>query len=1145
MKRSTYSLRSLLALVLVLAMIGTMFVGCSKTGDDETVPPTDDTTTQTTPVTDPTEEPTEEPTEAPTEPEETAPPAVFGIVNTANLNVRAEPYNTADILKRLNINTRIEILEQKILDGLKWGRIVDGWVNMTYVTIDDGTIELPPVDTTVENDNNIGSGSVTTPSTGTTTKPGTSTGSSSGSSSGSNNTVVSNGKTIILGYGTVKGATTLAIRTGPSTNYAMVSYLSLDEVVPYYQMSGNWVRVKRGWVSSKYLELESAVAIGSVGKVNAYELNIRKDADADSKAVGTYKEGDSVTILDVKGNWGKVEYATGKTGWINLNYVTFSFIGSSHIAGKGTVTADYLNVRKTADHTSTSLTVLKKNTSVTILAVDGHWGEIEYATGKTGWINLNYVVMDQVYTTGVGKVTASSLNVRDAASTKGKDIGSLSRGDKVTILEVKGNWGKIAYDSGYGWISLNYVEMDTTTKYTVTIGTLTNGKVEASTTSCRQGSIVTLTVTPNTGYALDKLTVDGKEVTVTGGKYTFTMPAANVTVSATFKAVAPTYTVTISSAITNGKVTASSTTCAEGTQVVLTAVPKAGYVLKDDTLTVMNTTTNLPVTVTSGRFTMPAGNVNVVAEFVEATTTYSITVNTVTGGTVKPSTTSAEEGDIITLTAEASTGYVVDAAPSVKDAANNPVDVDGSDGNYSFKMPAANVTVVGSFKEAEYTVNVTQPSITGCSLSVNPTSYKKDANVTVTVTEATGHKLDKLTYVEEGKTTPVEITNKSFKMPASNVTVSATFKKIDYKIEYATMTNGSVSAKVASTDVTTAQVDDTVTLEVKPSSGYVLDGDLTVKNASDQIVPVTAAGTNTYTFTMPASKVTVTAAFKTAPVTAYNINITNGTGGSVTAAIGSTAVTTAKASEQVTLTVSADSGYELDKLTVGGSAVTVSGGKYTFTMPAADVAVNVTFKLIPTYNINITNGTGGSVSGPTAAVKAGESVTLTVTADSGYELDKLTVAGTEVSLTDGKYTFNMPSADVAVNATFKAIVTYKVKVTALRSVGGTTTPVSGVSFAIKDQNNDMEILANAKSTGTDGTITFSTSDFKKAIAAGMKLVADCDVSLYDFDNHNPVRTVNVKSGSLTATPNSTVRLHEYALVGAAGSFEIEYIVYVK
>ena len=54
-----------------------------------------------------------------------------------------------------------------------------------------------------------------------------------------------------------------------------------------------------------------------------------------------------------------------------------------------------------------------------------------------------------------------------------------------------------------------------------------------------EGANVTLTVTPDNGYGFESLTVDGVDVTeqVSGGTYTFTMPAGNVTVSATFKAI--------------------------------------------------------------------------------------------------------------------------------------------------------------------------------------------------------------------------------------------------------------------------------------------------------------------------------------------------------------------------------------------------------------------------------------------------------------------------------------------------------------------------------------------------------------------------------------------------------------------------------
>ena len=79
--------------------------------------------------------------------------------------------------------------------------------------------------------------------------------------------------------------------------------------------------------------------------------------------------------------------------------------------------------------------------------------------------------------------------------------------------------------------------------YTVTIpATFENGKITADKTTANLGDKVTLTVTPDSGYALGTLSVrdnDKKDVVVTtvteGTEYTFTMPKSNITVSATFK----------------------------------------------------------------------------------------------------------------------------------------------------------------------------------------------------------------------------------------------------------------------------------------------------------------------------------------------------------------------------------------------------------------------------------------------------------------------------------------------------------------------------------------------------------------------------------------------------------------------------------
>ncbi len=76
--------------------------------------------------------------------------------------------------------------------------------------------------------------------------------------------------------------------------------------------------------------------------------------------------------------------------------------------------------------------------------------------------------------------------------------------------------------------------------YAVTVRNGSHGKVTASRSRAAGGSTVTLTVTPDEGYALDELSVtaaNGTAVSVkkgTGQNYTFTMPRSAVTVTAAF-----------------------------------------------------------------------------------------------------------------------------------------------------------------------------------------------------------------------------------------------------------------------------------------------------------------------------------------------------------------------------------------------------------------------------------------------------------------------------------------------------------------------------------------------------------------------------------------------------------------------------------
>ena len=91
-----------------------------------------------------------------------------------------------------------------------------------------------------------------------------------------------------------------------------------------------------------------------------------------------------------------------------------------------------------------------------------------------------------------------------------------------------------------------------------------------------------------------------------------------------------------------------------------------------------------------------------------------------------------------------------------------------------------------------------------------------------------------------------------------------------------------------------------------------------------------------------------------------------------------------------------------------------------------DFTINVI--AAPTYNLTISTFTGGSVTSDKAAYEEGETVSLNVVPDDGYELDSVSAyktgdPATVVALdgTDDARTLTMPAFDVTVMATFKEI----------------------------------------------------------------------------------------------------------------------------
>ena len=401
---------------------------------------------------------------------------------------------------------------------------------------------------------------------------------------------------------------------------------------------------------------------------------------------------------------------------------------------------------------------------------------------------------------------------------------------------------------------------------------------------------------------------------------------------------------------------------------------------------------------------------------------------------------------------------------------------------------------------------VTLPdAVAGVTLTLGTTSntYIKDDTVTltvekegtdiVTVTAKNGNTDVALTEVQEAAqdeaaaqaTTEKAKTVYTFTMPDGDVTISVAKNAKTYAVNVAALTNGEITASAKE-----AAEKETVTLTAKPATGYALKAGsvkVTYKDAdnTDKTVEVKAdtEKANTYTFAMPAYPVNVSAEF----VKEYKVTAAPAENGTVT-------VDPAAAVEgtDVTVTVKAKEGYKLtaDSLKAtytdadnNNQPITLKDGTdantYTFTMPAGDVAITAAFEPVEvkTYSVTIKSSDYGEVTADkTTDVKAGDTVTLTVTPDSEDRLAKLAENGLVIKdskdatveykagTAENTYTFEMPADNVTVTAQF-TVVEYSIVTKVTPAEGGTITVTvngeSGLKHAPKDAEMAVTVTPNS------------------------------------------------------------------------------------
>jgi hypothetical protein len=238
--------------------------------------------------------------------------------------------------------------------------------------------------------------------------------------------------------------------------------------------------------------------------------------------------------------------------------------------------------------------------------------------------------------------------------------------------------------------------------FTVSIGTFSGGTVSADYAAAFPGTTITVTVSPAQGYQLKSgslqvlQTSDDTSVplTETGTAYTFTMPPADIQVSAAFEPLPPDiYSITIDE-LDGGTISADPGEAEEGIVITVTVTPDEGYVLRDGSLRVLqagdDASVPLTETGTAYTFTMPAAHVTVSAEFIptsfgiiiegpqDKTIGLTITRNGVPVPAVAaaPVELSFSAGDSLTVTVEP--GYTVGGGNLLWVLENLPSNISGS-----------------------------------------------------------------------------------------------------------------------------------------------------------------------------------------------------------------------------------------------------------------------------------------------------------------------------------------------------------------------------------------------------------------------------------------------------------------------------------
>lgn len=422
------------------------------------------------------------------------------------------------------------------------------------------------------------------------------------------------------------------------------------------------------------------------------------------------------------------------------------------------------------------------------------------------------------------------------------------------------------------------------------------------------------------------------------------------------------------------------------------------------------------------------------------------------------------------------------------------------------------------------------------SYTTSPASVEDSKSVTFTATAENGYKFDGW-YSDADCTKPIDgASSNTYTVDSisNDVSAYAKFSAVSYNITKEDVTNYSVEVKKS------AEYNSTVSVKVTATDkAYELDG-ITVTDKDNKVVNASGGESGVYTFTMPASNVTVKANSKLKQIGAPTVTF-NVVGQSTADAkvLGSTPITASyTAAENSTIVEGSENVAVTD-----AKGATVSADKYSLVKNTTTGDYTFTAKEPGTYKLSYTVTAKSDYDENMTATNSPVSVTITVayTVTQQAYVDLETYVKSVEGTTAGNYTEDSFADFSAALESAKALLTGLPNADA-SNTGEYTTALNNLTNAHQNlkSNKQYYILGHSAITGGtdtssattydngvpmkdngngDYTYTFSSSDIKSGNDAFIFI--DSNNSIYRCADSIRVDTINSLADSVEAIKDTT------------------------